>query len=195
MSVHTQGRRAASSTDSSSKIQYVRCVGSATLTSPLARDVGCLIDVDDSVSAWACRRLTFQSGFEAHKPAIVAESDGGIVVIDVVVREVPPAWVADVVVKEGYVYKQMSRGDLDPVRLKNARDLLRYSAVEVPLGDRIRLLAGLDEHGTLSLAECLSAFRETIPIGGLASLILQRFVEVDLDTLISPETLVRRYRG
>ena len=84
---------------------------------------------------------------------------------------------------------------MDGFRLANARDLLRYARWLCPLGDRVRLLAALDEQGTIPLAECLSAFRETSAIAGLSSLILHRFVEVDLDEApIGPETLVRRYR-
>ncbi|AWM24856.1 hypothetical protein AOX55_00001596 [Sinorhizobium fredii CCBAU 25509] len=60
----------------------------------------------------------------------------------------------------------------------------------------MRLLAALDEHGTLTLAECLSAFRETRPIAGLASMVLNRFIDIDLDeALIGPESTVRRRRG
>lgn len=195
MSGHIPKCRAFSPANSSSKIQYVRCVGPVFLTSPLARDVGCLMDLDSTVSAWTCRSLKFSYGFDRHKPDIIAEKDDGIMVIDVVSRGAPPFWIADVVVGEGYAYKAISRGDIDPIRLKNCRDLLRYAGVDVPLGDRIRLLAGLDEHGTLTLAESLSAFRETNPIAGLASLVLQRFVEIDLDSMIGPETLVRRHRG
>jgi hypothetical protein len=48
----------------------------------------------------------------------------------------------------------------------------------------------------LTVAECLNAFRETVPTPGLASLILHRFVDVDLDEArIGPETVVRRFRG
>jgi hypothetical protein len=53
----------------------------------------------------------------------------------------------------------------------------------------------LDEQGSLSVSECLAAFRETVPIAGLSSLILHRFVDVDLDEApIGPETAVRRFR-
>ncbi|WP_245330996.1 hypothetical protein [Mesorhizobium sophorae] len=63
------------------------------------------------------------------------------------------------------------------------------------MGDRIRLLGALDEAGSLSVGECLPAFRETRPMAGLASLVLQRFVEVELDQArIGPETAVRRRR-
>ena len=93
-------------------------------------------------------------------------------------------------------YLTMARGDIDPVRLKNCKDLLQSSGGEVSLGDRVRLLSALDEHSSLTLAECLSVFQETKPIRGLANMVVGRFVEIDLDTaLIGPETPVRRYRG
>ncbi|WP_246688925.1 hypothetical protein [Mesorhizobium sp. WSM4310] len=64
------------------------------------------------------------------------------------------------------------------------------------MGDRIRLLGALDEAGSVSVGECLAAFRETVPIAGLSSLVLHRFVEIDLDEArIGPETAVRRIRG
>ncbi|ASW06409.1 hypothetical protein CKA34_11265 [Rhizobium sp. 11515TR] len=81
---------------------------------------------------------------------------------------------------------------LHPHRLQNARDLLRYAKYHTPLGDRIRLLAALEQEGSATVAECLSVFREISPMAGLSSLILNRFVTVDLDAeLISPHTVVR----
>jgi hypothetical protein len=54
----------------------------------------------------------------------------------------------------------------------------------------------LDEFASMTVAECLPAFRETVPIAGLSSLILHRFVEIDLDEArIGPETMVRRRRA
>ncbi len=83
----------------------------------------------------------------------------------------------------------------DGFLLQNARDLLRYQGHRVPLGDRVRLLACLDEHGSLTLSECLQIIRETQPVAAVASLILQRLLVVELDSaLIGPETLVRRIR-
>jgi hypothetical protein len=79
--------------------------------------------------------------------------------------------------------------------LKNAKDLLRYARHEAALADRIRLLAALDECSSLTVSEALMVFRETKPVAGLASLVLQRFVTMDLDDrLIGPETIVRRNR-
>lgn len=90
---------------------------------------------------------------------------------------------------------QQARADeiYDGPRLKNAKDLLRYANYNVSLGDRLRLLSALDEHGTLTVAESLTAFSETMPVAGLAVMILHGFIEVDLDaSLIGPETTVRR---
>ena len=64
------------------------------------------------------------------------------------------------------------------------------------MGDRVRLLAALDENGSMTVSECMPAFLETPPIAGLSSLILHRFVEIELDEArISPETQVRRSHG
>lgn len=81
-------------------------------------------------------------------------------------------------------------------RLRNSKDLLRYGFYRPPLGDRIRLLAALDDMGSLTVAECMSAVREGRPMPTVAALILQGFLAIDLDeTLIGPETQVRRIRG
>ncbi|MBO9197508.1 hypothetical protein J5277_25665 [Rhizobium sp. 16-449-1b] len=80
-------------------------------------------------------------------------------------------------------------------RLQNAKDLLRYADYQTPLGDRIRLLAALEHEGSATVAECLSIFREVSPMAGLSSLILRRWVTIDLDLeLISPHTTVRVFR-
>jgi hypothetical protein len=72
---------------------------------------------------------------------------------------------------------------------------LRYARHEAALSDRIRLLAALDEYSSLTVAEALIVFRETKPVAGLASMVLHRFVTMDLDErLIGPETIVRRKR-
>lgn len=197
MSVHSSSVRRSStwSRTPSSPVRYVRCVGPIILNSPLARDIACLLDLDPTVSSWTCRTFSFSQSYDNHKPDIVAERDNDILVIDAVAKAPPPTWIADAVRDQGYSYRAMTRGDVDPTQLKNAKDLLRYSGTDVGLGDRVRLLAGLEEHGSLPVSECLSAFRETPPIAGLASLVLQRIVEIDLDSLIGPETQVRRFRG
>ena len=97
----------------------------------------------------------------------------------------------------GAKYKIIARDELfSGHRLQNSRDLLRYGSYRTSLGDRVQLLRALDEHGSLTFAECMTAFRETLPVAGLASLILQGYLEVDLDEApLGPETLVRRIRA
>ncbi|WP_209439294.1 hypothetical protein [Sinorhizobium arboris] len=109
----------------------------------------------------------------------------------------PPIWLSSAIESMGYRYRPVAMVDFaDSFRLRNAKDLLRYGFYRAPLGDRIRLLAGLEEMGSLTIAECLSAIREGRPMPTLASLILQGFLEINLDdALISPETVVRRIRG
>ncbi len=73
----------------------------------------------------------------------------------------------------------------DGYRLQNAKDLLRYVNYSVPLGDRMRVLAILEEQGPLPFGDCLRIIRETQPVAALASMILRGFVEVELDEAFS----------
>lgn len=173
----------------------IRCDGPAIFRSQFARDVACLLDIDDAITEWRCQSLPFQNGTAIYRPDFVAKVDQDTVVIDAL-AEYTPLWMADAVREGGYKYEAVRRNELPAIRLKNAKDLLRYGKFQTGLEDRVRLLAALDEHGTLSLAECLSAFRETRPIAGLASMVLNRFIDLDLDeALIGPESTVRRRRG
>ena len=175
-------------------IATIKCEGAGVFRSQVARDVACLLDIDTSVSSWRCQpinngehshhgspdfRIVFHDG--SHRYLDAPDRDG---------QDTPYRHHLD------GDYAQLSHGDVyDGFRLHNARDLLRYGGWRTPLGDRVRLLAALDEHGSLTLAECLSAIQETRPVAGIASLILSRFVEVDLDdALLGPETIVRRIR-
>lgn len=73
------------------------------------------------------------------------------------------------------------------------RTFYGYGNYTVPLGDRLRLLGALDENGSMPIAEYLNAFQETKPVAGLAAMILNRYLEVDLDDApLGPETVVRR---
>ncbi|MDO3441808.1 hypothetical protein [Agrobacterium sp. V1] len=174
--------------------QFIRCVGPIRFRSQLARDISCLLDFEDTASAWACQSLEFRGCFDTHRPDFVVERDHDILVIDVIIRGTPPPWVANVVRAENYTYQTWSRGDIDPIRLRNCKDLLRYAGTEVRLGDRIRLLAALEEQGRLTLSECLQLVREGQPICTVANMILARFIEIDLDTaLLGPETSVRKF--
>ncbi|ANY81179.1 hypothetical protein BB934_25605 [Microvirga ossetica] len=95
----------------------------------------------------------------------------------------------------GLRYEAVPEADLhDGFRLDNARDLLRYAAYRITLGDRVRLLSLLEEQGPMPLAVCMQAIRNgRDAIGVIAAMALRRFVEIDLDEArIGPETRVSR---
>lgn len=186
-----------------SKIYYptgtVRCDGAPVFRSQFARDNACLLDLDEDVVSWSCMAVQLRHGEEMHRPDFTVERSGHPILIDVHSARMDtalPGWIADVAGLSGYSYEVVDPQCFPQIRLRNAKDLLRYARFNVALSDRIRLLAALDEYSSLTVAECLTIFHETKPIGGLASLVLQRFVDMDLDEkLISPETLVRRSRA
>ena len=68
----------------------------------------------------------------------------------------PPPWVTPIAESMGHQYRPVAMADLEAgFRFRNAKDLLRYGFYRPPLGDRIRLLAALDEMGSLTVAECM----------------------------------------
>ncbi|WEZ83436.1 hypothetical protein P6U16_00655 [Rhizobium sp. 32-5/1] len=92
------------------------------------------MDFDDVVSSWNCRSLQFHHGSDTYSPDFVAERPYDVLVIDAVGQRRPPPWVSEAVTREGFTYRTMSRGDVDPIRLKNCKDLLQCSGGEVSLG-------------------------------------------------------------
>lgn len=174
----------------------VRCVGGPMFKNQLARDLACLFDLDPSVREWSCLPLALGSDDMVHVPDFMVVRGQGACLVDAVETiEAPSArWIEGEAMRRGYTYERVTSDEFRAgARLANARDLLRYARWHCPLGDRVRLLAALDEHGSMTVAECLPAFLEIRPIAGLSSLILQRFVEIDLDEArIGPETQVRR---
>lgn len=177
-------------------LHTVRCDGPAVFRTQLARDIGCLLDVDDDVISWTCGTVELAMDGVTHVPDLVAESHGGIVLIDAVTKGQPSELIAGIAAAAGYQYRPLCRPELPAIRLRNAKDLLRYARYSVTLENRVRVLAALDECGTMTLAECLSLFRTTQPIPVFASMVLQRFITIEMDdALIGPESVVRRYRG
>lgn len=173
----------------------VRCDGGKVFRSQAARDVGCLLDVDPSVVSWRCMPTPF--GDPAHSVDFeVIHDDGRVILLDAHDREIrcDVAAYEEAARRRSAEYRSLSREDVHGgFRLRNAKDLLRYGNYTVPLGDRLRLLGALDENGSMPIAECLNAFQETRPVAGLAAMILNRYLEVDLDDApLGPETMVRR---
>ncbi|MFS8147627.1 hypothetical protein [Rhizobium sp. BR 249] len=173
-------------------LQTVRSVGPVVFRNQVARDYACLLDVDDDVVEWHCLPQIHYTDKVREADFHVTRTDGSVVVDVVTADGNPPPWTR---IPVGYRHELVVAADIPAIRLRNARDLLRYASYRVTLSDRVRLLAALDDQGSLSVAECLSIFMDTRPIAGLAQLVLSRFVEIDLDTaLIGPETQVRRKR-
>lgn len=176
----------------------IKCEGPPVFRTQDARDFACLLDLDSDVCRWTCDAVSLQMGNDVYaSDFLVTSTEGSTFLADVSRRlPTPPDWVEVAADRAGHGYRPVAMSDFaDSIRLRNAKDLLRYGFYRCPLGDRIRILAALDEMGSLTVAEAMSAFREGRPMGCLASLILQGFLEVDLDdALIGPETVVRRIR-
>lgn len=177
-------------------VATVKCDGVPVYRSQVARDAACLFDVDSKVTSW--RGMPFNLGTE-DQPVVpdflVANSDGSTTFVDAPDRA-PSLDIAVMEVeaqRKGARHRLLSHEEVyDGFRLRNAKDLLRYGNQTAPLGDRIRLLAALENEGAMPLQECLKAFLETKPVAGLSALILQGFVDVDLDEgPIGPTTIVR----
>ncbi len=177
----------------------VKCDGPSVFRSQTARDVACLLDINPDVTSWVCMPMVLEVQGKRHVPDFAVYRSGGApFLVDAPDQRhaIPPETIEAEAIARGWRYRMMDRTEVyGGFGLRNSRDLLKYGAHVAALGDRVRLLAALDEHGSLPFSECLSAFQEGPPVAGLASLILFGFLEVELyDAPIGPETLVRRIR-
>jgi hypothetical protein len=171
----------------------------AKFRSKVAADLACILDLDVLIVSWSYPAGPSGEQGQYTPDFLVEHIDGQRWLVDAPdrngARAVFDPAVAQTLGCAGY--RMASRAEIyDGFRLRNARDLLRYARHIVPLGDRMRLLAALDEHGSLSFAECLQTIRESRAVPTVAAMILQGFLEVELDeALLGPETMVRRIRG
>jgi hypothetical protein len=174
-------------------IQTIRCSGQPVFRHQWARDVACLLDVDDDVVSWSCQPTFRRADDSAYRPDLLVCRHDGSYIVDAGPTDISQ-YDADAIARmNGLKYERIERVQDQVMRIKNAKDLLRYARFEVALADRIRILAILEETGSLSVSECLTVFKETKPIAALASLTLHRFIMMDLDEIITPETKVRRF--
>lgn len=174
----------------------VRCSEPAAFRTQAARDLGCLLDVDDGVVAWSCLARAFDTVEGPWVPDFLVDyHDGTHTYLDVAIGPGLP-WVTEAIACQREHHKFVSSDDIGAgYRLQNAKDLLRYGGRRTPLDDRVRLLAALDDAGATTVVECLGLFREVQPMTGLAWLALHRFISIDLDTgPIGPETVIRRFQ-
>ncbi len=178
----------------------IKCTSMPVFRSQTSRDVACLLDVDASVSSWSCMKALLTHGDQQHFADFeVSLIGGGVHLVDAPDRRpsIDRDALEQAAMRQGATYRVFDQCELgEGHRLANARDLLRYGNHRCPLGDRVRILSVLDEHGSLTVSECLTVFRETAPVAGLASLVLRGYIEMELDQgPIGPETSVRRLRS
>ncbi|PDS28027.1 hypothetical protein CO650_28580 [Rhizobium phaseoli] len=174
----------------------VRCSGEPMFRSELARDLGCLLDLDRHVIAWLCLPIELNAAATTHVPDFMVDYDDGIRIFMDAVEEKGSPDITEAAAIAGLHHRFMCRREIETgFRLQNARDLLRYAYHRTPLNDRIRLLASLDEAGSLTVGECLHVFREVQPMTAIAWMLLNRMIDADLDqAVLGPETVLRRYQ-
>ncbi|MCZ8158564.1 MAG: hypothetical protein O9256_01530 [Rhizobiaceae bacterium] len=178
----------------------LKCLGQPLFRSQQARDYACTLDLDREVVSWKCLATAFvNDDSEAIRPrswhvdfAVETEAETFLVTVEAKPK-VTPTWAVKIAERMGYRLQNLTLRDVDPVLLQNCKDLMRYAGAEVPLGDRIRVLAALEEYGTLTLAEALSIIRESRPMHSIAALILSGTLDVDLsEALLGPDSVLRR---
>ena len=171
----------------------VFCDGRPAFRSQLARDLGLLLDLDRSVVAWACLPAVLEM-HDVQGEVVERVPDFAIRRIDGTESFLDAGETGLRPVERGVRYKIVPEAEIrhEPA-LSNARDMMRYARRTVPLGDRVRLLAHLEETSPITLAEAASGMRESAePVGAVVALALKRFVHLDWrDAPIGPETPVR----
>lgn len=178
-------------------VATLKCIGRPLYRSRDARDYASLLDIDTSVISWRCvtHAVTDDIGARKYFVDFAVETEDSHLLVEVCPGTVGDTkWISRVAESFGYDYRAVVMPELRKgARLQNVRDLFRYAGSDVPLGDRIRILAALDEMGSMTLAECLAVVREDRPMRAVASMILCGVLEVDLDSaLLGPDTAVRR---
>lgn len=174
----------------------VRCSGDPMFRTQLARNLGCVLDVDRHVVAWLCLPAELKAEIGPHVPDVMVDyDDGRRVFMDTVEQEGSPD-ITEAAAIAGIRHRFVTRKEIEAgYRLQNARDLLRYANYRTPLNDRVRLLAALDEMGSLSVADTFPLFGEVKPMTGIAWMVLHRMIAIELDDeIIGPETAIRRYQ-
>lgn len=174
----------------------VRCVGLPLFRSSLARDLGLLLDLDEEVEAWQClpRALDFADGdgvIVQHVPDfLVHYACGSEVLLDAGQAGLAPV---DASIAWGVICEDDIRAE---PAISNAREMLRYARRIVPLGDRIRLIAYLEDVGATSIIDAASGMHESAePIGAVIALVLQRIVRIDWrEKRLGPDSRVELVR-
>ncbi|MBW8298710.1 MAG: hypothetical protein K0M60_03825 [Hydrogenophaga sp.] len=177
----------------------LKCVGQPLFRNQYARDYACILDLDPEVISWKCMPAAIVNDSNAARPRwwhvdFAVETSTEALLVDIWQTTTGgPTWLPRVAERMGYRLQNLSLHEIDPILLQNAKDLMRYVGSEVPLGDRVRVLAALDEIGSLTFAESLSVIRESMPMHSIVALIISGILEVDLSlALLGPDSVVRR---
>ncbi|MCQ1779404.1 hypothetical protein NOJ05_19530 [Neorhizobium galegae] len=171
----------------------VYCSGIPKFRSQLARDAACLLDVDETVESWSCQPMSFSDGSDVHLPDFAVERDDGQTYVVDIAGQLPiPSWIAQAVQLRGLRYQLWTEQDIPPIKLRNARDLLRYARFETSLADRLAVLIALKEAGSLRLSDIINMASGTKAVPIISAMILHRQITIDLDEqLIGPDSVIR----
>ncbi|PYF00959.1 hypothetical protein C8J35_101781 [Rhizobium sp. PP-F2F-G38] len=170
----------------------IRLDGQALFRSQSSRDLGCLLDVDDSVASWMCMPAELPTSLGGYVPDfLVCYEDGTGCFIDVCDHDL--GHVTRAAAKLGLSHQVVAPSSfVDSFRLRNAKQLLRYAHYRTPAGDQIRMIAALKACGSMTIKAASLIFREIQPMAGIASLTLSRHISIDLDSEpIGPNSLLR----
>jgi len=174
----------------------IRIDGQPRFRTQASRDFACLLDFDDEVASWICipAELPTPQGF--HVPdLLVCYEDGNGCFVDVSDDDL--SHVTQAAAERRLAHRVVAPASFaDSIRLRNAKDLLRYGRYRTPLGDRVRILAALEECSSITVVDAFPLFREIQPMAGIASLVLGRHISIDLDDeFIGPQTALRLSTG
>ena len=184
----------------SDNLPTLKCVGKPMFRSRESRDLACLLDIDPDIRCWSTPSPAFLVLECFHRAEFSTTDHAGTVsFLDTIKAAHVQSVDIDAAARRlNASYRLVEHEEIydSGFRLPNARDLLKYARVSVTLADRVRLLGLLDQEGSLPMSDCLGAIRNTEPVAAIASMILHRFIDVELDdAILGPETMVRRIRG
>lgn len=147
------------------------------------RDMACLLDVDRDVVSWTTlvEPVTLSDVPVLAHLKVEYPDRRELLAVGNDVLSLPDEHV-HVARSHGYILRTIDPHALEGHRLENARELIRYAKWTVSLSDRVRLLALLDQEGSLPLADCMSAILSgRDPIAAIAALCLhfdERYVSL-----------------
>lgn len=177
-----------------------KAAGPLPTASRLGADFLTLCDLDPEIATVSRGDVTLElAGGIGHQPAYRLVLEDGASILADVVRDVtalpaPTQAIADAAAAAGHGYRLETAATLraEP-RFSTMRLVASCRRVRVGAGDRVRVLAALDEAGTLPLIEAASAARGAVDgVAAVLALACEGIVAIELEGPLGPETRVRR---